>query len=108
MVAQITASISFADKFALSSAICAAFVPRSLVSSSCAMRLWLMPVRLAIHSSLVSTIFSRSKFVKILGGAYAAMDISEAFGIKFFFVISFCEVRKLVFDDFIYIGVCEF
>ena len=76
-----TASISFALRFALSIANFAAFVPKSLVSSSCAIRLCLIPVRLVIHSSLVSTIFSRSKFVKILAGAYAAMDINEAFGI---------------------------
>jgi hypothetical protein len=34
-----------------------------------------MPVRCRIHSSLVSTIFSRSAFVSRRGGTYVASDL---------------------------------
>ena len=54
---------------ALSSARRAAAVARSEVSSpSAAMWRWRMPVRAAIHSSLVSTIFDRSSLVSTLSG----------------------------------------
>ena len=66
----------------------AAFVPRSLVISVVAICLCSIPVRFTIHSSLVSTIFSKSKFVKIFSGTYDAMEINEAFGI---FYLAKCE-----------------
>ena len=48
----------------------AALTPKSLVASSlAAMRLSLIPVRFSIHSSLVSTIFSRSLLLKMREGA---------------------------------------
>ncbi len=54
---------------AFSRAFSAAFVEMSEVfSSSAQMRLSLMPVRLVIHSSDVSTSFSRSSLVMILSG----------------------------------------
>ena len=54
---------------AAASARVAAWNARSpVVSPSAAMWRWRMPVRAAIHSSLVSTIFDRSSLVKIFSG----------------------------------------
>ncbi len=62
-------SISSAVMPASSSAFCAALDARSLVcSSGAAMRRSLMPVRETIHSSVVSTIFSSSAFVRMRSG----------------------------------------
>ena len=62
---------SAAGQLGLSIARRAAFVARSEVNSSgAAMRRSLMPVRVVIHSSEVSTIFSRSALVRIFSGTY--------------------------------------
>jgi len=56
----------------------AAFTARSDVNSSgAAMCLALIPVRVVIHSSVVSTIFSRSALVRILDGTYAPTPAIE-------------------------------
>ena len=56
----------------------AALAPRSEVNSSAAaMRRSLMPVREVIHSSVVSTIFSRSALVKIFSGTYEPTPVME-------------------------------
>src|ERR1051325_7452348 len=57
---------------------CAAFVAKSEVNSSAeASRRSLMPVREVIHSSDVSTIFSRSKFVNTFAGKYEPTPAME-------------------------------
>jgi hypothetical protein len=68
-VATIIRSISFAEIFACSIALSAAFVAISLVFSSfAAIRRSLMPVRVVIHSSLVSIMRERSELVRTLSG----------------------------------------
>jgi hypothetical protein len=68
-VAMRIMSRSLADSSAASRACLAAAVAMSLVTiPSGAMRRCLMPVRSVIHASLVSTIFSRSAFVRTIGG----------------------------------------
>ena len=62
-------SISLALILACSIAFSAAFAAMSLVYSSlAAMRRSLMPVRVVIHSSLVSTMRERSSLVRIFSG----------------------------------------
>ncbi len=57
----------------------AASAPRSeLACSSEAMRRSLIPVWLTIHSSLVSTIFSRSAFVRTRSGTYEPTPVTTA------------------------------
>src|SRR6185503_4125207 len=71
VVPTTTKSISFGVTPALSSAARAALCARWLVySSSAAMCRRSIPVRLLIHSSVVSTIFSRSAFVRTRSGRY--------------------------------------
>ena len=53
-----------------------------VVSSSAAMRRSRMPVRLTIHSSDVSTSFSRSWFDMILDGAYMPQPVISALVIR--------------------------
>ncbi len=62
-------SISLALILACSIAFSAAFAAMSLVNSSFAeMRRSLMPVRVVIHSSLVSTMRERSALLRIFSG----------------------------------------
>ena len=62
-------SISAGEIFACSIAFNAAFAAMSLVCSSlAAMRRCLIPVRVVIHSSEVSTMRERSSFVRIFSG----------------------------------------
>ncbi len=62
-------SISFGEIFACSMAFSAAFAAMSLVFSSfAAMRRSLMPVRVVIHSSVVSTMRERSSLVRTFSG----------------------------------------
>ena len=69
MVATMIRSICSGVMPARSMASRAALVAMSEVnSSSAAMRRSLMPVRVVIHSSVVSTIFSRSALVRIRSG----------------------------------------
>jgi hypothetical protein len=69
MVATMIRSICSAVTPARSIARCAARAAMSEVNSFlAAMRLSLMPVRVVIHSSVVSTNFSRSALVRILSG----------------------------------------
>src|ERR1022692_2755134 len=57
---------------------CAALAAMSDVNSSwAAIRRSLMPVRVVIHSSEVSTIFSRSALVRIFSGTYAPTPVME-------------------------------
>src|SRR2546425_7587475 len=71
MVAQIIRSISSSRTPACSIARRAASVPMSDVHiQSGAMRRSLIPVRVTIHSSVVSTIFSRSALVSTRSGTY--------------------------------------
>jgi hypothetical protein len=71
VVPTTTRSMSFGVRPALSSATRPALYARSLVvSSSATMCRCSMPVRLLIHSSVVSTIFSRSALVRIRSGRY--------------------------------------
>ena len=64
-------SRSFGSRPAFASASCAALVDMpELVSPSSAMRRSRIPVRETIHSSVVSTICSRSKLVSTLDGTY--------------------------------------
>src|SRR5205814_7827766 len=71
-------SISLAEIFACSIAFSAAFVAMSLVCSSfAAMRRSLMPVRVVIHSSLVSTMRDRSLLVRIFFGTYLPVPMIE-------------------------------
>jgi hypothetical protein len=68
-VATIIRSICSAETPAWLMAASAAFVAMSLVASSGAAILRSpIPVRLLIHSSDVSTIFSRSRFVRMRSG----------------------------------------
>ena len=68
-VATMTTSSSAGSTPARSSAWRAAGIARSLAAwSSRAIRRSLMPVRVVIHSSFVSTIFSRSAFVRTRSG----------------------------------------
>ncbi len=61
--------ISFGEIFACSIAFSAALVAMSLVFSSlAAMRRCLMPVRVVIHSSEVSTMRDKSSLVRIFSG----------------------------------------
>src|SRR6266581_7885727 len=71
MVAVIIKSICAAVTLAICIALVAACVAKSEVNSSLAAsrRSWI-PVRDVIHSSEVSTIFSRSALVRILAGTY--------------------------------------
>ena len=72
IVATMTKSKSFAVSFAAASAAVAACAASAEVgSSAAAIRRSTMPVRVRIHSSLVSTIFSKSWFVITRGGAAA-------------------------------------
>ena len=117
-----TASMSLGFNPALFIAISAAFSPKSLANSpSAAIRLSLMPVRLVIHSSLVSTSLSKSALLKMRLGAKAAMLFNEAFGLEFshgeLFLKSqtplnleflLCKFGKLAFYDLIYAGFAEF
>jgi len=69
MVATMIRSICSAVTAALFMALRAAWVARSDVNSSlAAKRRSLIPVRVVIHSSEVSTIFSRSALVRIFAG----------------------------------------
>ena len=69
MVATMIRSICSAVTPALAMARSAALVARSEVNSSfAAMRRSLMPVRVVIHSSVVSTIFSSSALVRMRSG----------------------------------------
>ena len=69
MVARMIKSTSAGSTFARSRARFAAKVAMSEVySSSAAMRRSLMPVRVVIHSSVVSTNFSRSALVSTFSG----------------------------------------
>ncbi len=69
-VATMTRSRSSGATPACSSAFRAAGRARSLAASSgAAIRRSLIPVRVTIHSSVVSTITSRSAFVSTLSGA---------------------------------------
>jgi hypothetical protein len=62
-------SICFAEIFACSIALSAALVAISLVFSSfAAIRRSLMPVRVVIQSSVVSTMRERSALVRIFSG----------------------------------------
>ncbi len=79
IVAKTIKSISSFCIFARSIAIKAAFNAKSEVNSSLAAILRSeMPVRLIIHSSVVSTIVSSSSFVRTFCGAYAPMDLKMA------------------------------
>jgi hypothetical protein len=78
MVATMTRSICSAVTPAIFIARWAALAARSEVNSSfAAMRRSLMPVRDVIHSSEVSTIFSRSAFVRIFSGTYEPTPVME-------------------------------
>jgi hypothetical protein len=69
MVATMMRSLCSAVTPARSIALRAALVAMSEVySSSAAMRRSLMPVRVVIHSSVVSTIFSKSALVTTFSG----------------------------------------
>ena len=69
-------SMSSGTRLARSIACCAARTARSEVASlSSAMRRSWMPLRCTIHSSLVSTIFSRSALLRIRLGAYAPTPV---------------------------------
>jgi len=69
-VATMIRSMSLASRWALASARLAAIRTISEVACSGAtMCRSFIPVRETIHSSVVSTIFSRSAFVRILSGA---------------------------------------
>src|SRR6266446_562293 len=71
IVAQMIKSISSSRTLACSIARRAASTARSEVHcQSAAMRRSLMPERVTIHSSVVSTIFSRSAFVTTRSGTY--------------------------------------
>src|SRR6185312_15213508 len=78
MVATMIKSICSAVTPAMAMARRAASAPRSDVYSlSAAMWRSLMPVRVVIHSSVVSTIFSRSALVRIFVGTYAPTPLME-------------------------------
>ena len=56
----------------------AAWAPMCEVYSfAAAIRRWRMPVRLVIHSSDVSTIFSKSALVRIFSGTYDPTEVIE-------------------------------
>src|SRR6266508_5545908 len=77
-VATIMRSISFGEIFACSIALCAALVAISLVFSSfAAIRRSLIPVRVMIQSSLVSTMRERSALVRIFSGTYLPVPMIE-------------------------------
>ncbi len=78
MVATMIKSIWLAVTPAIFIARWAAFAAMSEVNSSfAAMRRSLMPVRVVIHSSDVSTIFSRSALVKTFSGTYDPTPVME-------------------------------
>ena len=71
VVAQMTRSTSAADSLAHANALSAAFTHiEDVVSPGPAICRWQMPVRVRIHSSLVSTSASRSWLVTMRSGTY--------------------------------------
>src|SRR3989338_2276651 len=84
MVATRISSIFSAGIADLLKTFLAALMARSLVfSSDAATRRSLMPVRVRIHSSVVSTIFSRSKLVSLFSGRYLPTAIIPTLRIIF-------------------------
>ena len=80
IVAQMIKLISSARTPACSIARRAAAAPMSDVHwSAAAMRRSLMPVRVVIHSSVVSSIFSKSAFVKMPSGKLCPIPMMPAF-----------------------------
>src|ERR1022692_3535983 len=78
ILATMIRSICAAITPAISIARRAALAARSEVNSfAAAMRRSLMPVRVVIHSSEVSTIFSRSALVRIFSGTYEPTPVME-------------------------------
>ena len=79
MVATIIMSSSLASRFASDRALLAASVAKNaVVSSSVVTCRVLIPVRVVIHSSEVSTNFDMSWFVSILAGAKAPLPVITA------------------------------
>src|SRR5439155_18289941 len=77
-VAPIMRSISLGDILACSIAFSAALAAISLVFSSfAAIRRSLMPVRVVIQSSLVSTMRDRASLVRVFSGTYLPVPMIE-------------------------------
>ena len=78
MVATMIRSICDGEMRPLAMARSAALAAMSEVYSvAAAMRRCLMPVRVVIHSSEVSTIFSRSELVSTFSGTYEPTEVME-------------------------------
>mmetsp|Transcript_31915 Transcript_31915/g.46965 ORF Transcript_31915/g.46965 Transcript_31915/m.46965 type:complete len:270 (+) Transcript_31915:674-1483(+) len=78
--------------------------PSSKVSSLCSKRRRSdMPVRVRIHSSSVSTIFSRSEFVTTVLGAALPIPMARQFSlpphVALNLVVDFCKSAVLLLDD---------
>ncbi len=79
-VAHINSSTSAGSVFVFSRSIFTASAPMSLVAfpGSLSICRCFIPVRDTIHSSFVSTIFSKSAFVSTVSGVYPAIPVIAA------------------------------
>ena len=89
-VASTIVSMSFAEMFAFFKAFMAALMARSEVNSSSAAKCRRsIPVRVFIHSSLVSTVFANSLLVTILLGRKWPTPIGTALIVGMFYLLLF-------------------